>query len=109
MYLKSLNYLVFIFSNRLFQFAGYVVWAVIFVRAGSMANALAVGAWFIFFALGLDALVLGLLNLILVRNKIFSLPESDQALRTVGIYYGVKLGMDPLTWKMYNSEEGNSG
>lgn len=100
-YLKPLNYLLFIFGNRLLQLAGYVVLAVIFIVAGSIANALIIGAWFILFALGLGDLLLGLLP-ILFRGKLFSLPQSDQVLRTVGIYYGAKFGEDPLSWRMYD-------
>jgi len=98
-YLKSLNYLVFVFGNRLLQLAGYVVWGVVFLAGGSISNTLIIGAWFIFFALGLGDLILGLLP-ILFQGRLFSLPLSDQVLRTVGIYYGAKFGADPLTWKM---------
>src|SRR6266480_2830489 len=99
-YLKSVNYLVFILGNRLLQLAAYVVWALIFLVEGSLSNTLILGAWFISFALGLGDLILGLLP-ILFQGKLFSLPLSDHVLRTVGIYYGAKFGADPLTWKMY--------
>jgi|GEM_PF-3578941 len=103
-YLKPLNYLVFVFGNRLLQLIGYIAWAVIFILDGSITNILHIGAWFVFFAFGLGDMILGLLP-ILFGGRIFSLPLSDQVLRTVGIYHGAKLGMDPLTWRMYDRDE----
>lgn len=103
-YLKSVNYLVFILGNRLLQLAGYIVWTLIFFNEGSLSNILILGAWFIFFALGFGDSMLGLLP-ILFRGRVFSLPLPDQVLRTVGVYYGTKFEADPLTWKMYDEEK----
>ncbi len=103
-YLKSINYWVFIFGNRLLWLAGYVVWAVIFIFQGSSANVVFLGVWLIIFWLGLGDTIHNLLLPILFRKKFFSLPLSDQVLRTIGFYYGVKFGMDPFNWGMYDEK-----
>jgi hypothetical protein len=99
-YVKSINYLVFIFGNRLLWLAGYIVWALIFIFQGSSADVVFLGVWLIIFWLGLGDTIHSLFLPILFRKKFFSLPLSDQVLRTVGFYYGNKLGMDPFSWRM---------
>ena len=99
-YLKSINYWVFIFGNRLLWLAGYILWTVIFIFHGSSANVVLLGVWLIIFWVGLGDTIHSFLLPMLFRKKFFSLPLSDQVLRTIGFYYGVKFGMDPFTWRM---------
>jgi len=99
LYIKPLNYVVFILGNRLLQLVAYVVLAVILVLSGSILKVIILGGWFLFFAVGLDQLIL--LPLISILRKFFSLPPSDQVLRNIGWYYARKFGIDPTQWKMY--------
>ena len=107
LYIKPLNYVVFILGNRILQLVAYIVLAVILVLSGSILKTIILGGWFLFFAVGLNQLIL--LPLIPILTKIFSLPPSDQVLRNVGWHYARKLGIDPTKWKMYDRETGNGG
>jgi len=68
------------------------VWAVIFILQGSSANVVLLGVWLIIFWLGVGDIIHSILLPTLFREKFFSLPLSDQVLRTIGFYYGVKFG-----------------
>ena len=94
-YLKSLNYLVFILSNRLLQLTAYIILVSIFLYFGFISKAIILGLWFLFFLIGLENLIF-LLPMIPIRKVLFSLPPSDQALRNVALYYSRKLNVNIL-------------
>jgi len=106
LYLKPLNYLVFILANPLPQFVVYIVWAVILIRSGSVKEAIVLAAWFLSFRFGLESLISSIL-LIPFYKIYFSLPPSDTVLRNIGWHYAKKFGIDTSKWKMYDRETGN--
>lgn len=107
-YLKPLNYIVFVLGNNLLSLVVYIIWVAILILSGSIVETVILGAWFLFFALGLNQIIF-LFPLIPILAKLFSLPPSDQVLRNIGWYYAKKLGIDPSKWKMYERETSNGG
>jgi hypothetical protein len=109
-YLKSLNYLVFIFCNPLLQFLFYTFLVIVFILNSSIISweplpaILFLAAIFLFFHLGGDDFQFGLLMLLLVSHswfrpftkKFLYLPPSDQILWNVGRFYRKKLGIKPM-------------
>jgi hypothetical protein len=98
LYIKPLNYFVFIFGNRILQFLYYIVWGVVFYRINDIGSIFILGTFILAFCLGLDRLISGIV-LFFPYAKLFS-PHSDQILRNVGWYYGRKYGQNPSSWKM---------
>jgi hypothetical protein len=108
-YLKPLNYLVFILCNPLLQFLFYAFLVIIFILNNSIISweplpaILFLAAIFLFFHLGGDELNFGLIILAFLSHawfrpltrKILYLPPSDQILWNVGRYYRKKLGIEP--------------
>jgi len=106
-YIKPLNYIIFILGNNVLAFIVYIIWAVIFIITGAKGQIIILGAWFLFFAVGLNKLII-LFPFIPILTKIFSLPPSDQILRNIGWNYARKYGIDPSKWKMRDREIDNT-
>jgi len=107
-YVRALNYLIFVLSNRLLQLLAYVVVGTVFGLTGHLAWTIALGIAFLFYAVGLDVICFGVL--IFPFHYLFvALPTSDQVLRRVGWYHGSKHGENPRDWKMYPTQEENRG
>ena len=82
-YLKPINYLVFIFGNRLLALLAYIILVVISVVSGSIDKAVMLGIYFLFFYLALDEILF--LPLIRVFVMPFSQSHvSDQLLEVIG-------------------------
>jgi len=108
-YLKPLNYLVFIFCNPLLQFLFYAILVVVFILNRSVISwerlpaILFLAAVFLFFRLGGDELLFGLIMLGFLSHVWFRpftkrflyLPPSDQILWNVGRFYRKKFGVNP--------------
>ena len=106
-YIKPLNYVVFILGNKILQFVVYVVLVVASARTGHNHWAIALSGVFLFYAIGVAELILGVI--ILPVNRFVGLPTSDQLLRLIGWYYGRKYTQgDPTKWKMYVDGENRS-
>ena len=106
-YIKPLNYLVFILGNRILQFIAYIILAAVFAFTTHIDWAITLATMFLYFALGLDVIFVSPLTLVLTR--FVGLPTSDQLLRLVGWYYGRKYTTDdPTKWKMFD-EKGQEG
>lgn len=98
-YLKPLNYLIFVFANKLLQFIFYAILAIVFILKGGSSEfnspvvpALILGIVFLFFAFGGDEFIFGLTMLSLLLcypflKKFLFLPPSDQILWNVGRFY----------------------
>ena len=109
-YLKPLNHILLIFGNHFLALIVYVIYAIILILSGSLMKAIILGAWFLFFALGLNEL-LSLIIFVVVGRVYFSqkkrfltLLKPDQILINIGWYYASKLGIDPSKWEMYNQK-----
>lgn len=106
-YLKPLNYLVFIFANMLLQFIFYAILSVVFIFKGgtsefssSLIPVLMLCIVFLFFAFGGDEFIFGLIMLSLLfcypfLKKFLFLPPSDQILWNVGQFYSKKFRINP--------------
>lgn len=98
-YLKWLNYLVFVFSNKLLEFLFYAILAGVFMQNGSVFAAVILGIVFLFFAIGGDEFHFGLIMLALLSHAWFRpftkrflyLPRSDQILWNVSRFYRKKV------------------
>jgi len=98
-YSKPVNYLVLLFSQKVPRLLFYAGWATILLLEGLRSKAIVLGASYLFFGFGVEARMIATL-LTPVYAKLFSLPPSDQVLRNVGWYYGVKHRIDPTSWSM---------
>lgn len=103
-YIKVLNYTVFVLGNRALQLFAYGAFAVWLWIHGSTGGALALAFWLGIFWFG-AAQFLGGLLLLPIHRILFSLPPSDQALRNVGFYHGVRIGLDPLKCRMHGNDD----
>jgi hypothetical protein len=103
-YIKPLNYLVFILGNTVLQFLAYVVLAVLCALTGHVTWAIALAGVFLFYAVGLSEIFVTILTF--PMYLLVSLPTSDQLLRLIGWYYGRKYTKDdPTKWKMFDETE----
>jgi hypothetical protein len=104
LYIKLLNYVVFILGNKVLQFIAYVVLVVASALTGHIAWAIALAAVFLFYAVGVSEIFASILTF--PMNRFVGLPTSDQLLRLIGWYYGRKYTQDdPTTWKMFEDTE----
>lgn len=100
-YIKPLNYLVFILGKRMLQLVAYVVLAIVFAFTGHISWTITLAAVFLFYVVGLDVVFVSVLTL-----PLNSLPTSDQLLRLIGWHYGRKYTKDdPTKWKMFDGTE----
>lgn len=103
-YIKPLNYLVFVLGNKILQGVVYLTVAVVCAVTGHISWTAALIGVYLAYALGLADLCVGILAFPV--NRFVGLPTSDQLLRLIGWHYGRKHGQDPLNWKMCGKEDG---
>jgi len=99
-YVKLINYVIFILTNKLLALIVYFILTIVLIRFNSLKQAIVLIAWGLFSISGLIEIIFFPIDLILV--KFFGLSKSDQVLRNIGWYYGRKLGLNPFQWKMYD-------
>lgn len=103
-YIKPLNYLVFILGNKVLQFVAYVVLVVVCALTGHIAWAIALAVVFLFYVVSVSEILVSILTFPV--NRLVGLPTSDQLLRLIGWYYGRKYTKDdPTKWKMFDETE----
>lgn len=116
LYIKSVNYLVFILGNPIPELVAYIVWAIIFISSDYITKIIILGVWFLGFKLGIDEVFSSIFYFAFLPiqrayfkkiKKFLFLPLSDQILINIGWYYAKKFGIDPTKWKMYDRETGN--
>jgi hypothetical protein len=101
MYVKPLNYLIFILGNRILQLVAYFVIAIVFMLKGYIAWAISLAAVFLFYAVGVSEIIAGIFTFPV--NRFVGLATSDQLLRLIGRHYGRKYTQDdPTNWKMFD-------
>jgi len=98
-YIKPLNYLVFVLGNRALQIVAYLIVGIVYGLTGHITWAIALVAVFLLYALGLPEIVIGILTFPVSR-----LPTSDQLLRLIGWHYGRKHGQDTNEWRMFDEK-----
>ena len=102
-YIKPLNYLVFVLGNGILQGIAYLVAAVVCALTGHLPWAVALVGVFLAYAVGVADICVGILTFPV--NRFVGLPTSDQLLRLIAWYYGRKHGQDQSNWKMYEKED----
>ena len=103
-YVKPLNYLVFVLANPFVEFSFYIITGIYFVYLGHISWAIAMGSVFIFYKVGLDVVLISALTFPI--NRFVGLPTSDALIKLIGWHYGRKYtNEDPTEWKMSNHDK----
>ena len=85
-YSPSLNYTLFVLGNRPLQTGVYLVWGILFWRAGAPTRIVPLAVWFLLMAFGVAQVIFVTPFLPLLR-VLFSRAPADQALRHIARRY----------------------